>query len=490
MNLFRNPIQRLKQRDGVTLVEVLTSITVAVIGVAGVLILIPFATRQAQVGLALEDSATVAANAEARFQIERYNRVIKLNGEDVLPWVLAPRQPNLPYTDITISQTRYASNDPMVRLNDFRTLTPDMTVPVAPGFYFIDPLWVNQNVDASLTEAVQFQRFYDMFFYIPPHPSSDRYPTSQPFGPINIDFNQNNTNVFTDGNLQNGVPPFLPLFTSLVDSSNPFDIAYAPDFVPNEITQAIAARMFVSSDNLQFGTGTTQNGVVLDRQAPPWQFVDIDATRLADGIDNDGDGTADNPGDELLRRQSLGDVTWSAIAVPRRIADEVDLFDPTNSGQIPDGFDFYVLVYKDRSFQNPSAFVSPTPPPADQDPRFLYANVFTGGAGQVNANGDQIFINQLGDVNIRNDEWIMLINYDLNGVAQLGFYRVIGVIQPTNPATQLPRLLIDGPDFILNDTVTSPSTGMPEQNRTATYAVYLRDVINVYKRQIRIDKSE
>ncbi len=42
-------------RNGVTIVEVLTSIVVAVIGVAGVLVLIPFAVRQASVGLDLEE---------------------------------------------------------------------------------------------------------------------------------------------------------------------------------------------------------------------------------------------------------------------------------------------------------------------------------------------------------------------------------------------------------------------------------------------------
>ena len=80
-------------RRGVTIVEVLTLIVVAVIGVAGVLVLIPFAIRQASVGLDLDESTVMAENAMARFEIEGFNRVLNYNGEEVLPWIVVPQNP-------------------------------------------------------------------------------------------------------------------------------------------------------------------------------------------------------------------------------------------------------------------------------------------------------------------------------------------------------------------------------------------------------------
>ena len=168
---------------------------------------------------------------------------------------------------------------------------------------------------------------------------------------------------------------------------------------------------------------------------------------------------------------------------------------------IPDGFDFHILVYKNRSFENPSNFSS-----FETDPRNLVARVHArpqeplcaNTFEQINANGDSITLNVLDvdadqpgiqiipDTTIRNDEWLMLINYDLNGAAQVGFFRVVGSLTRAN---ELPQLLIDGPSFILHDTVDNGS-GTIQLNRTATYAIYLKDVVNVYKRQLRLDHSE
>ena len=97
MNLISQKITNWQQRKAITLVEVLTSITVAVIGVAGVLILIPFATQQANVGLTLAESTTIAENSISRFRIEGFNRVITIDGQNVLPWIV-PRQPNVQRT--------------------------------------------------------------------------------------------------------------------------------------------------------------------------------------------------------------------------------------------------------------------------------------------------------------------------------------------------------------------------------------------------------
>ena len=62
-------------RRGITLIEVMTAIVVALIGVFGVMVMVPLAVRQSQVGLD-RDAATVAArNAFERFEIEGYQAV-------------------------------------------------------------------------------------------------------------------------------------------------------------------------------------------------------------------------------------------------------------------------------------------------------------------------------------------------------------------------------------------------------------------------------
>jgi hypothetical protein len=59
-------------QSGLTIIEVMTSIVVAMIGVMGVMILVPFAVRQAQTGMDTEAAAVVARNAYSEFEIGGY----------------------------------------------------------------------------------------------------------------------------------------------------------------------------------------------------------------------------------------------------------------------------------------------------------------------------------------------------------------------------------------------------------------------------------
>lgn len=71
-------------RSGLTIIEVLTSIVVAMIGVFGVMILIPFAVKQAQTGLDSDAAVMVGRNAHSQFEIFGHtnptNWVIHVNG--------------------------------------------------------------------------------------------------------------------------------------------------------------------------------------------------------------------------------------------------------------------------------------------------------------------------------------------------------------------------------------------------------------------------
>jgi hypothetical protein len=77
-----------KNRSGLTIIEVMTSIVVAMIGVMGVMILVPFAVRQAQTGLDTEAAAVVARNAFSLFEIGGYR-----NHDNWVQWDISVNPP-------------------------------------------------------------------------------------------------------------------------------------------------------------------------------------------------------------------------------------------------------------------------------------------------------------------------------------------------------------------------------------------------------------
>ena len=60
------------RRSGITLIEVITSILVAVIGVFGVMVMIPFGVSQAEHGLRQEEASALARNAVSDFEIRGF----------------------------------------------------------------------------------------------------------------------------------------------------------------------------------------------------------------------------------------------------------------------------------------------------------------------------------------------------------------------------------------------------------------------------------
>ena len=67
-------------RRGISIIEVMTAIVVALIGVFGTLVLIPFAIKQAQSGLDLDDGRNLAENSQAMFEIMGF--------DDPTQWVI------------------------------------------------------------------------------------------------------------------------------------------------------------------------------------------------------------------------------------------------------------------------------------------------------------------------------------------------------------------------------------------------------------------
>jgi len=419
-----NPLKKMRpprdRRSGVTIIEVLTSILIAVIGVAGVLVLIPFGIRQAQTGLDLREATAVAENAAQEFQMRGYAQLRTIGGKRVLPWIGLDRE--------LIRNNLEASLTYVALAHDPSPPPPSSNFPV--GWYFIDPLWLSTLANPA-TGYPSIETLEQMFRFVGTDPSDEA--------------------AFLSGIPADGLPPAFPRYVHLLDP-----IPSVPTIAP--ISLGVAARMFQSRDDLQFAVETDPiTGAEISEFSPPRPYLDLDA------------------GGVPMRRQFQGDITWSAVAVPKRKVSEVNLLG--NQGLRTEGFDFHVLVFKNRSLQNPAGPI----PNQDEDPRFLYTTL----SSTPNANPNQIFSTAAitldvapGAINIRSGSWVMLINYDLNRQAQVGFYRVLGSV----PDEQL--ITIDGSDFTINDELPDGSA-----NRSKTFVIFFPEVVSVFKKQLILESE-
>ncbi|MDG2183218.1 MAG: hypothetical protein P8L78_16125 [Mariniblastus sp.] len=103
-------------RNGLSIIEVLTSIVVAMIGVFGVMVLIPFAVKQAKVGMDSDAAVQLARNAYSQFEIGGYR-----NPEN---WWIPSADPN---------QERSYNPTPVANGGD------------GPRIFALDPLGVIEN---------------------------------------------------------------------------------------------------------------------------------------------------------------------------------------------------------------------------------------------------------------------------------------------------------------------------------------------------------
>jgi hypothetical protein len=75
-------IRTWRQRDGISIIEVLTSMAVATIGVFGVMVMIPFAVKQSQTGLDNDAANAVGRNAVEEIQIQGLLKLESINRPD------------------------------------------------------------------------------------------------------------------------------------------------------------------------------------------------------------------------------------------------------------------------------------------------------------------------------------------------------------------------------------------------------------------------
>ena len=124
MNLLIEIKRHSARRSGISVIEVLSAMVVAMIGVFGVMVLIPFAVQQAQSGLDRDEAATVGRNAFAQFEIEGFRLVETRFNPLTNEWVL---------------MTRIANPSPV------HPSLPGVVVGPNPGVAVIDPLAVTEN---------------------------------------------------------------------------------------------------------------------------------------------------------------------------------------------------------------------------------------------------------------------------------------------------------------------------------------------------------
>ena len=225
-------------------------------------------------------------------------------------------------------------------------------------------------------------------------------------------------------------------------------------------------------------------------------------------------------GGNLMKRQSAGRISWSALYVPVKDSNRVK----TAFGAPPTEvrkYKVYILVYKDRSVipgdpesVNRSAVVNRRNSDAlDND-----ASATTNG-GFVQA-VNQIYLRSESS-GVFKDDWVMLINrrpapdYSATEVGnlglsspvgggerldaeeagydvQVGFAKVLGVRSLAGPDDSETRsiLTVDGGpfDFYFND-IQGAAFGSNPAFTTETHLIHLNNVINVYERTITLERN-
>jgi hypothetical protein len=118
---------RTKRRTGISIIEVLTSIVVAMIGVFGVMVMIPFAISQAQQGLDNEKASSLLLNAASEFEIRNHTNTQRWAGVDGAGNLLSVGQlSGRPYMIDPIGVADRIDSDPTAGSGQFPFLHPSL----------------------------------------------------------------------------------------------------------------------------------------------------------------------------------------------------------------------------------------------------------------------------------------------------------------------------------------------------------------------------
>ena len=493
-NLFRSS----RHRDGISIIEVLTSLAVATIGVFGVLVLIPFAVKQAQIGLDQDAADLIGRNALEDLQTYRYTSVtdagqLALRGSKVLRNAAGVTEPVAPIEVL-------GQNPPNT----------------APNFFPV-PL-VNGGLNTSNPRIIHFD---------PVAVSRIGFPTTA---------GENNPDFLT-GQLPGAGNPdeqWNDLRVTVATGICRTEFVQATPLGPLSFHHLLDAaevnRIFLTEDDLiisdrNFLLPQTTN----DNQAKS----EVDLPQPVFDVSVNG---------HLMKRQTNGRISWSAIFVPIKDGNRVKALQ-TDVPTVTTKYKVYVLVYKDRS-------VDPTDAESVMKVEVVnrHSTIDEVGSPPITTNAgytdamDQIHLRGLPSEGVFKDDWVMVINrkpapeYGVAEIAdlgfsienttlgrrldadepgydvQLGFAKVLSVLsreESNDDGTTTTLNVAGGPfNFYYTDirgisgSDESGRGGTPDNNygfditgapdehfTTETYAIHLKNVINVYERTITLERD-
>ncbi|MBX3419557.1 MAG: hypothetical protein KF851_18285 [Pirellulaceae bacterium] len=423
-------------RNGLSIIEVLTAIVVALVGVAGVMILIPFAVDQAQIGFDQETSYRFGANVANDFEIKGF--------DDPDSWVVMPARffepadptPPPPPPDPPSPPPWRPRPRPPV---DRPPPPPSPPPPPVTGLYnyatrcyMIDPIGVADSADNALNIHTILPPLGMFPFLVPDFTVAMTIP--------------GNGILATDGAI------FIDRAT--VTSSLP------PGYVLNT---PLALHHFSWRDTLQTSEPTPgATGTYPTELAPPQQIFDV------------------NGDNEPVRRQSLEELTYRVLVVPEAITPHRRDRYPAHPNFIG-GLDLhrelrcYFLIEKGRQRLRPMTStvqpydrvyqvdhphnLSPTYNPTE--PSMRNARIAFGGgtlifrehAGGALTHSNLAAANSLSTqrAEIRRGDWVMLTNvifdYELmRQTQQVNFYQIDDATLVQNPEVYW-QATLRGPDF-------------------------------------------
>ena len=490
------------RRRGVTVIEVLTSMVVAAIGVFGVMILIPFSVQQAQVGLDSDAATVVAENAYEDLKIYGFTQVgdagnlnlrgTRVNVHTTSNQTLAPVFP-APYGTTHLGEgsagARVQQGIYGLPLNivpgsanavagpQGAVLTPAVS---SPALIHLDPLAVSA-VGFPVAAGAPSPDF--LTGLLPPRTGT--FTAHEDLDALDRTLN----------------PLRAVVATGISNTTFVTTTATGPVTVSELLSREEINRIFRTEDDLVVGQSDFQGG----------EAGELELAQPVFDVSSQGN---------LVKRQVNGRISWSAILVPIK--------DPSRAlaGTIATQYKVYILVYKDR------LLIPGDPESAMVSAPVLRHSSITDPASVPNSHGGyQSAVNHIAlqpDIavdGVFKDDWVMLINnrppadaavggaalsapvavFDpaINGTVakrlaadalgyrtQVSFAKVISVDNTTLTGDSSILTVNGGPfDFYYSNVAGIPLSPANAQYTSATYVIHLKNVINVFERTITLEKE-
>lgn len=519
------------RKDGITVIEVLTSLVVATIGVFGVLVLIPFAVKQSQLGLDQDAARVLAENAIQDMQIYGFTRVgndgsLQLRGArvDIDPSTgntVPPAYP-VPAFNAVLPQPDPGGEISRLRLGTY-------AIPLYIGGSLIDPTTGDPVIDPITTD--QIPNPPQVIHFDPAAVAQIGFPVL-PGTVVNPDYLTSQIPLLSGRDSDNTQRPLNQLRVTVATASSGGTFSFGGGTYNDILRGPELAKIFRSFDDQTYSDVNFQSTKVADTELPQPIFDFSSAGNL-------------------VKRQSLGRLSWSALLVPQKNESVINILKPTPAPEhltestIATNYKAYVMVYGDRSLTPISVAQTALanyeaigdtnlPVPIQTESLMQAAEVFRRPTDTLIPNAHGGFEAEVNRIvlapgvtsrGVFKDDWIMLINrrpladYSVvpaqastlpvpirsaGGVTplrlnadeegyriQIGFAKVLSV-GTTGANTVLS--VEGGPfDFYYSDVHGGSFGGMFDPTdsgyTSSTYVIHLKNVLNVYERTISLERD-